>query len=313
MILACLLVLPLVFGHGNMFHPPTWWDRLPSPGQFSSKLGCGTLGLSEDNEFTQTTGMNPDCYQFWYSNGVKIPGSATIPEDLAQAEVTCVHQAGHHDTAHQYPWHAPGTAPVFGPCGTMGGWPRGCSGDGDGTFGDCCSGNCDGFALGNNTEEYDWESIGGGIPVTEWFAGSHQEVRWHVGANHAGGYSYRMCRMPEGGISQVTEECFQQTPLNFVGEEQWVVYRGDHATGHRTELPAKRTREGTFPPGSHWTANPFWPKTEEGGDANFGSGEAIDYVLVPATLEPGEYVLSFRWDCKCSPQVWGSCATVLII
>ena len=26
-------------------------------------------------------------------------------------------------------------------------------------------------------------------------------------------------------------------------------------------------------------------------------------VEVPATLEVGEYVLSFRWDCKCTPQV----------
>ena len=26
-------------------------------------------------------------------------------------------------------------------------------------------------------------------------------------------------------------------------------------------------------------------------------------VEVPASLEAGEYVLSFRWDCKCTPQV----------
>ena len=33
---------------------------------------------------------------------------------------------------------------------------QGCEGDGSGEFGDCCSGNCDGFALGKNAEEYDW-------------------------------------------------------------------------------------------------------------------------------------------------------------
>ena len=45
-----------------------------------------------------------------------------------------------------------------------------------------------------------------------------QEVAWYCGANHAGGYSYRLCKMPEGGIGDVTEECFQQTPLEFVGK-----------------------------------------------------------------------------------------------
>ena len=33
--------------------------------------------------------------------------------------------------------------------------------------------------------------------------------------------------MPHGGIKDVTEECFQQTPLEFEGEDQWVIYRFD--------------------------------------------------------------------------------------
>ena len=32
-------------------------------------------------------------------------------------------------------------------------------------------------------------------------------------------------QMPHGGIKDVSEECFQQTPLEFEGEDQWVVYR----------------------------------------------------------------------------------------
>ena len=107
------------------------------------------------------------------------------------------HQSGTHGKT--TPWFAPGTAPVYGACGTLGGWeifsdfvlggpwtcsilgrpwtcnisrwPEGCHHDGKGHFGDCCSGNCDGFALGKNAEEYDWP---GEIPVTEWFAGSFQ-------------------------------------------------------------------------------------------------------------------------------------------
>ena len=36
-------------------------------------------------------------------------------------------------------------------------------------------------------------------------------------------------------------------------------------------------------------------------------------VEVPENLEPGEYVLSFRWDCQQSPQVWNSCANIQIV
>ena len=37
----------------------------------------------------------------------------------------------------------------------------------------------------------------------------YTQVKWYVSANHAGGYSYRLCKMPERGIRDLTEECFQ--------------------------------------------------------------------------------------------------------
>ena len=33
---------------------------------------------------------------------------------------------------------------------------------------------------------------------------------------------------------------------------------------------------------------------------------------VPENLERGDYVLSFRWDCEKTPQVWNSCANIKI-
>ena len=152
----------------------------------------------------------------------------------------------------------------------------------------------------------------GHIPVTEWLAGSQQEVKWYVGANHAGGYSYRLCKMPTSGISGLSEKCFQKTPLDFVGHNQWVVYGKDLSSGHRTKIVANRTTEGTFPAGSMWTANPFRPPHEEGGNSGHGHGQVIDHLKIPGDLEPGSYVLSFRWDCKCSPQVWSVCSNILI-
>jgi len=35
-------------------------------------------------------------------------------------------------------------------------------------------------------------------------------------------------------------------------------------------------------------------------------------VKIPDALEPGEYVVSWRWDCEQTPQVWNSCADVTV-
>jgi len=310
---SLFLFLPLINGHGNMVKPAVWSDAERKMWWFDehgsgNHLGCGVIDTPEDNEYTEVTGKVPDCLQMWYSNHVEIPGESTIPDELVQPEVKCVGQAGHDNHHVTFPWHAPGTAPVFSPCGAMGGNPYGCDMDGKGKFGDCCSGNCDAFALGDLAEEYDWPDA----PTTEWRAGTEEEVAWYVSANHAGGYSYRLCKTPKGGIRYLTEECFQSGQLDFVGDKQWVEYGADRKTHHRTELIAKRTTKGTFPPGSMWTANPILPDQEEGGDYDYGHGHVIDKIRIPSSLESGEYVLSMRWDCKCSPQVWAFCSNVRI-
>lgn len=288
----------LVAGHGNMVLPMAWWDKdqvgwayNTSNHGYLTHIGCGVLDLPRDTEFDAQANDNQesDCMQYWFANNVKIPGNATLPPEMTQPENTCNGNAG-NDNLMRNPWFAPGTGPVHGPCGTLGGMPNGCDDDGEGIYGDCCTENCGIFALGNNTKDYLWPDM----PVTEWFAGFHHEVAWYVTVNHGGGYSYRLCPMPEGGISELTEECFQQTPLDFVGDNQWVNYEIDRETGHRTEIQALQTTEGTFPRGSMWRGNPILPHGEEGGSDDYGHGHIIDLVDVPADLEPGEYVVSFR-------------------
>lgn len=39
----------------------------------------------------------------------------------------------------------------------------------------------------------------------------------------------------------------------------------------------------------------------------------VDKVEVPANIEIGDYLLSFRWDCEQSPQIWQSCADIRIV
>jgi len=149
-------------------------------------------------------------------------------------------------------------------------------------------------------EDYEWPHA----PTTEWLAGSVVEVAWYVAANHRGGYSYRLC--PAG--QPITEECFQAGHLQFVGETQWVV-RGESEPGApREEVKAVRRTENTLPEGSQWsevteTLDDGWPGTLH--------AHIIDLVQVPE-LPPGQYVLSFRWDCHLTPQIWSSCANINI-
>ena len=38
-----------------------------------------------------------------------------------------------------------------------------------------------------------------------------------------------------------------------------------------------------------------------------------DEVEIPESLAPGDYVLSFRWDTEQTPQVFNSCADIVIV
>ena len=83
--------------------------------------------------------------------------------------------------------------------------------------------------------------------------GKTAEVGWGLLANHGGGYSYRLCKL-EASRSELTEECFQKTPLRFANNLQWIQTGQDLST--RRYFVANRTTVGTYPPGSEWTKNP---------------------------------------------------------
>jgi len=273
------LVVGGVTGHGNMVYPYVWMDT-NEEGHWQSKpgggLGCGSISAPNGSH---TESPKIGCIANWFTNNTKIPHKSN-----GQAN---------------NPWHAPGTAPIFSPCGVAGGNPEGCTGQEHEKFGDCCGDNCGGYSLGENAEEYPWPDA----PVTEWKAGSYQEVSWFTSANHEGGYIYRLCKKPKHGLTGLTEECFQEGSLKFEGDQVWFEKAHD-STHERQELNATRVTKGTFPEGSEWTEIPV---------ANPESGYIIDYVKVPADLDHGDHVLSFRWDCKKTTQVWNICANIKIV
>ena len=80
-----------------------------------------------------------------------------------------------------------------------------------------------GFPFGNDS----LQTVFPDVVTTRWVAGSVVPVAWGIKANHGGGYSYRLCKMPPGGPANLTENCFRQTPLRFVGDYQYVQYGND--------------------------------------------------------------------------------------
>ena len=108
---------------------------------------------------------------------------------------------------------------MFSPCGVAGGNPEGCPVGGD--PGQCPGG---GFGYGPAAENVTFKVrrivilytdviiVLKGAVKTTWRQGGVEKVGWGILANHGGGYSYRLCRVGE----QLTEECFQKTPLRSV-------------------------------------------------------------------------------------------------
>jgi len=220
------------------------------------------------------------CAQCWFTNGISIPGKATICDAAllttglaAKPDVVCTSGDNHQDM----PWRAPGTAPSKSPCGIYG---------------------TDGVNLPPTTRSI-------------WQRGSVVEVAERISANHGGGYAYRLCPSSEAA----TEACFQAHHLAFEGNTTTVYY----PDGTSFEIPAIRVSTGTYPEGSQWTRNPipkretFFPAPFVGGSGDKWGFSLVDRVVLPEELATGDYVLSWRWDCEGTNQVWANCADVTIV
>lgn len=183
---------------------------------------------------------------------------------------------GSRDSTATKPWRAPGSVAIHSPCGNLVGQ--------------------DGSTLPPTDR-------------TQWQAGTAVEVAAAITANHGGGWSFRLCP----ASSALTEACFQAHHLAFADDISTVHFRN----GSTLEIQARRT---TSTPGARmWSRNPI-PLREDYFPAPFGGGvgsqwnfSIVDRVLIPADLNPGDYALSWRWDCEGTFQVWANCADVTIV
>jgi len=137
------------------------------------------------------------------------------------------------------PWRAPGTAVPASPCGVH------------------QTNGKDGLALQKTPRGDPWQ------------AGSTVSVAHSLGANHGGGYSWRLC--PDESLSTSTspddaEKCFQQNPLRFADTQHTLKWKN----GTQVKIDAMQTDQGTVPAGSQWRRNPI-PANEF--CAEFGCGD----------------------------------------
>ena len=110
------------------------------------------------------------------------------------------------------PWRAPGSAPVVSACGQAGGKYKQTPVGGDSTFttNDLATMGDMGTTL---------KPVPDQLQAT-WTAGEAVDVSWGMRYNHGGGYQYRLCPAD----SDITEECFQRMPLEFVKSEHKLLW-----------------------------------------------------------------------------------------
>lgn len=150
------------------------------------------------------------------------------------------------------PWRAPGSAPVSDACGLAGGTFLRTNGSEAGDF------VTTKFARHGDVGTKTLLPLPGYTPPV-YKQGGTAEVVWSMRNNHGGGYQYRLCKLDEDGdLSKVTEACFQRTPLEFVRDQQSIVF----PNGTQQLLHASQTTfvdNGTLPAGSTWSLIPMPP------------------------------------------------------
>jgi len=261
-VLLALLVLE-VTGHAQMFEPPsrsTGGNMLGTPNcaggsclWFNNGAYIGCLNCTGDNNVPSEK-ICPDPAAVTIPLQDKTYGTVfgNLPLECLEHPIDCAGMfvKGYwKNLQNRVPWRHPGAAPVYNPCGLNGG---GYVSGPSGTGGEAFFGHPQGFKGTDVTPL---------LHKTMWIAGSTVEVAWGITANHGGGYQYRLCRVGQAGVNntaEATEECFQQTPLEFVGDVQWIQF-GAHGSdpSNRTAIPAVRVTDGVLPEGSTWTRNPI--------------------------------------------------------
>jgi hypothetical protein len=220
----------------------------------------------------------------WLTNAVEIPGKPTLIDPALLTTAESIADPLDHAGVATRPWRSPGNAPVKSPCGN-----------------NIYHSELDGLDLPPNPTQ------------TTWRQGEVVTVASSIYINHGGGWSWRLC--PKS--ASVTEACFQEHVLDFADSNQTLRF----TDGHDVVIPARHTQDGK------WARNPV-PAALEEGQAHPDAFQfpmpaeglipaqwdysVVERVVVPESIASGEYLLSWRWDCELSRQVWLNCADITV-
>lgn len=234
-------------GHGSMYEPPSRNSGgmslgTPSCAGFSCfwfSEGC-SIGCDKCTGEGPTFADPPDaqCAQ---------PAEPTIAFDETELRTYNLELnfSGHPvDWTRYHPWRFPGSAPVEDPCGISGGWYTPC---------EAGAGCVPGPGVPQGVLGSDSPFAAKLLEQTQWVVGSVVEVAFGISANHGGGYQYRLCPADD----ELTEECFQKMPLEFVGDESWIQFGHGMDTSNRSVFkPTPVSGSRVVPAGSVWYRNP---------------------------------------------------------
>lgn len=324
-VMLCAAAVGLVNAHGHLTWPPS-----TRHGGSLEKGGLCTNGA---------------CY--WFTNNVEINVTESLPVSARSMKV----KAGVKDVYKTSPWRAPGTAQTLGQgCGVNGGGPtifanggipqapikqgidgyllpkqkpvvwkigsiqdvawalsanhgggytyRLCKDDGEGVTEECFQANTLQFATNSH---WIWYPNGTKIeiPMTKITTGTYP-----VGSEWA--------RDPIPGCYQCDpyDEC--GAPINppipgYPKSNPW----NDQVNCYGACAGAKSSKtltEGFCPGDTQFPA----PSRYTGFGKYLWEWSIMDKVIIPSSMGPGNYLLSWRWDCEESTQVWQNCADVVL-
>mmetsp|Transcript_117759 Transcript_117759/g.327992 ORF Transcript_117759/g.327992 Transcript_117759/m.327992 type:complete len:338 (+) Transcript_117759:104-1117(+) len=322
-VLAVSLVSP-VDAHGLLTFPP------------SNRVG-GSLG-------TGGSCAKGECS--WFSNLVNTSVAPSLPDYARTIEPNIT--GGPEDVYRTSPWRAPGRAPVFGSgCGVAGGGPHSYSGAGSPPPG--FAQGADGLTLPGvsaqvwsrgSEVEVAWAisaNHGGGYSyrlcpsngvVNEEcfqrgalrFAGDESWIVYTNGTwtkfmrttasagTHPAGSEWARNPIPGCRMCPTYETCGPHVepgpPPGSAAWNDWSICSAGCDGSHIANLPSCPAGTAQFPEpvrGLSSFGKAFWDFS------------IMDRVIVPSNLQPGDYVLSWRWDCEETWQVWQNCADVKIV
>ena len=243
-IVALAFVAHEVDAHGSLMHPKTrggvqakWFNE-------GCWIGCSTCSLKKPS----CPSGKPNCNYRNYPDWKKCKGEPmepTLTVDSPYRTWNMKNKSFQADWTEYHPWRAPGHAEVADPCSVNGASKGGKKGT----------------------------SLPKGKAAATWQAGEKVEASWNTyGANHGGGYQYRLC--PADG--KVTEECFRKMPIPFANEE--VIIRYNNGTDKR--IPSMDLSQGTKPAGSTWRRIPYPAcACDQGRDCNKNKVDIVDGTL----------------------------------